>query len=293
MAFSRFRPSHKALIFILLLSLEGVVLGQSYVGTVLSNEDNSIIPYVNVGIIGKNVGTVTDATGNFKINLEEIYNNDSVRFSMIGYEPKSFLVSTFRNRPVKEVYLSPVCYHLCEVKVKCPKTRDIMLGDPVTSDELKSGFADNELGSELGIKVSTKGKVRLENINLNVATCTYDSVTYRLNIYQAVNKNDFKNILTEPIYISFSKDNIEDVITLDLKKYFITIEGNVLITLELYKDLGQGRLLFYTQYFTGSTFHRKTSEGKWSAAPGAIGMYINGQFIKNDPSRSKNNSLAD
>ena len=273
--------------FCFVLFIPGVVFSQLVKGRVLSSQTKSGIGFVNVGIIGKNVGTVTDQSGNFSIELDKIYDNDSLRFSMIGYESKSFLVSYFKDNLIKTIYLSPKTYYLTEVKVFYHKVKEIRLGTPVISDALKSGFADNKLGSELGIKVHTKEQVKLEDINLNVATCTYDSVTYRLNIYQSPDDIEYKNILTEPIYISFSKDKINNVITFDLRKYSIIIEGNVLITLELYKDLGEGRLLFYTEYFTGTTYHKKTSEGKWTKAPGVIGMYLNSQLIKGGRYRSK------
>jgi hypothetical protein len=160
------------------------------------------------------------------------------------------------------------------------KAREVILGTPVLSDALKSGFAENNLGSELGVKIKTRGQVKLEDINLNVATCTYDSVTYRLNIYQTTDDIEYKNILTQPIYISFTKDKIDKPITLELGKYSIIVEGDILVTLELYRDLGQGKLLFNTQYFTSYTYHKKTSEGKWTKAPGEIGMYLHGQVIK-------------
>ena len=160
------------------------------------------------------------------------------------------------------------------------KPKEIRLGTPVTTNDLRSGFAYNDLGSELGIKVHVKGQVKLKDINFNVAICTFDSVTYRLNIYQSLNQTEYKNILSKLIYISFSKDKINNAITFDLSKYSIIIEGDVLITLELYKDLGEGKLLFHTEYFTGTTYHKKTSEGKWTEAPGVIGMYLHGQLIR-------------
>jgi hypothetical protein len=160
------------------------------------------------------------------------------------------------------------------------RPKEIRLGTPVFTNDLRSGFAYNDLGSELGIKVYAKGLVKLKDLNLNVAICTFDSVKYRLNIYQIINQTEYKNILTKPIYISFSKDKINKVITFDLKEYSIIIEGNVLIALELYRDLGEGRLLFHTEFFTGITYHKKTSEGKWTEAPGVIGMYLHGQVIR-------------
>jgi hypothetical protein len=238
---------------------------------------------VDIVIIGKNIGTVTDEAGKFTIALDNKYDNDSLRFLMIGYESKSILVRQFKEDSTKNIYLNPKIYNLLEVKVisrKAGKPKEIRIGTPVLTDELKSGFENNNLGSELGIKVNVKERAKLININLNVATCTFDSVTYRLNIYQVINQTEYKNILNQPIYISFSKDKIKDVITYDLKKYSIIIEGDLLIALELYKDLGEGSLLFRTEFFMGYTYHRKTVEGKWIAAPGEVGMYLKAQVLK-------------
>jgi len=49
---------------------------------------------------------------------------------------------------------------------------------------------------------------------------------------------------------------------------------------KLYKDLGEGRLLFHTEFFAGTTYHRKTSQGTWTEAPGVIGMYLHGLLIR-------------
>jgi CarboxypepD_reg-like domain len=274
------KPNVKKEIVFFILFIPGLVFSQPYTGKVLSSKTKLGIGYVNIGIIGKNIGTVSDVSGNFSIDLGKVYDNDSLRFSMIGYESKSFLVGHFKEDSTKTVYLDPRSYTLKEVNVIYHKPKKIRLGDPVTSNDLRSGFADNDLGSELGIKVHTKWQVKLNDINLNVAICTFDSVTYRLNIYQIENKKEYKNILNKPIYISFSKDKINDVITVDLTRYAIVIEGDVLITLELYRDLGEGRLLFHTEFFTGTTYHRKTSQGTWTKAPGVIGMYLQGQLMR-------------
>jgi hypothetical protein len=277
------RPSIKTVLLFLVLFISGPLLSQTQKGKVLSSTTNTGIGFVNIVIVGRNIGTVSDESGNFTISLDNNYDNDSLRFSIIGYESKTVSVHQFKEDPSKKVYLDLKVYKLLEVKVtykKGKKPREIVIGVPVVSNDLKSGFDNNTLGSELGIKVHVKGKVLLKDINLNVATCTFDSVTYRLNIYQFVNQLEYNNILTEPIYISFLKDKIKNVITYDLSKYSIVVEGNILIALELYKDLGEGSLLFHTQFFTGTTYHRKTIEGNWTKAPGVIGMYLHGQKIE-------------
>lgn len=266
------------LFFVLAISLP--VHSQSRKGKVLSSETNTGIGYVDIGVLGASIGTVTDASGDFTIVLDDKFDNDSIRFSMIGYESKSFLVGHLKEEKMLNVYLTPKSYNLPEIKVVYRRPREIKLGTEVTTNTLRSGFSSNDLGSELGIKVHTKGLVKLKDIKFNVAVCTFDSVTYRLNIYQRNNSTEYRNILIKPIYITFSKDKINEVITFDLKDYSIFIEGDVLIALELYKDLGEGSLLFHTQFFTGITYHRKTSEGKWTESPGLIGIYMNGLVIK-------------
>ncbi len=266
--------------FLLFLFFPGLVFGQPQEGRVVSSQTDQGIGYVNIGIIGKNIGTVSDEHGNFSIVLDSIYDNDSVRFSVVGYEPQSFPVRRLREIPDKIVYLNPLEFYLTEIKVVYSKPRDIRLGYPVTTDELRSGFAENELGSELGVVINTKKRYKLKSLNLNVAICTYDSVTYRLNIYELGDQGEFKNILTKPIYISFSKEEINKALTFDLWDYSIITEGDLLVTLELYKDLGVGRLLFRTEYFTGYTYHRKTSQGLWTRSSGKVGLYLTGRVIK-------------
>ena len=277
------RLSINAVLLFVFLFSSIPVYSQSLKGKVLSTSTNTGIGFVNVVIVGKNIGTVSDVDGNFSLEHVNIFDNDSLRFSIIGYESKTLSGHQFKEDSLIKVFLDSKIYKLLEVNVihkKGRKPREIIIGTPVVSNDLKSGFENNNLGSELGIKVHVKQAVLLKDLNLNIATCTFDSVTYRLNIYQSVNQIEYKNILTEPIYISFSKDKIKNVITYDLRKYSLIVEGNILIALELYKDLGEGSLLFHTEFFTGSTFHRKTIEGIWTKSPGVIGMYLDGQIIE-------------
>ena len=254
--------------------------GQQFRGKVISSETATGIAYVNAGVIGKNAGTVTDEKGNFKIDLSEVSDEDSLRFFMIGYEPEAVQVGWFKRELSAVIALKPVVYPLDEVKITYRTPRKIVLGDDVESNDFRSGFAYNNLGSELGHEIYTKRPVKLTDINLNIGVCTYDSVTYRLNIYQQDRSGVYRNILTSPIYLSFTREKTNNVITFDLNKYSIVIEGNVIVALELYKDLGEGRLLFRTRFFTGTTCHRKASEAGWTNASGSVGIYLNGIIVR-------------
>jgi hypothetical protein len=265
---------------LLLLTVSPYIFSQSQEYRVLSEGTTSGIGFVNVGVIGKNIGTVTDEYGRFGLDFAELADEDSLRFSMIGYESGIFSVQQLKTNPSATVFLRSRIYELPEMKVVYPRGREILLGTPVLSNALRSGFSDNTLGSELGIKINVKKRLKVKDINLNIGVCTYDSITYRLNIYQQSEGDAWENILTKPIYISFTKNDISKPVTLDLKDYYIFLEGETIITLELYRDLGEGKLLFLTQFFTGTTYHRKTKEGVWTQSPGQVGMYLHGQSFR-------------
>lgn len=263
------------LLFLVIFLIGGSLNAQSTVcGKVYSSGTGEGIGYVNIGIIGGNTGTVSDQYGNFSIVLDKKYANDSLRFSMIGYKSRAILVRNFLADSVWNVGLDPRSYNLADIVEVYQRPKNMILGSPVETNELRSGFSDNELGSELGVRINARKRTQLKDINLNIAVCTYDSVVYRMNIYLIEDGVVCENILAKPIYLSFTKDQIKEVLTLDLWKYSIVVEGDILVTLELFKDLGEGRLLFRTTYFSGVTYHRKTSEGDWTQSPGVIGLYL-------------------
>jgi hypothetical protein len=279
-SYSSFRLISVSGLFLIIQMLCFPLFSQSREYKVITEGTDSGIGYVNVVVHGRNAGTVTDEAGRFGLDFAEIDDNDSLRFSMIGYESRTVAVRQLKSEPSKIVTLKSRTYELPEMKVVYPRGREVVLGVPVVSNALRSGFADNNLGSELGIKFDVKKRLKLKDIYLNIGVCTYDSVTYRLNIYHLSEQETWENILTKPVYIFFSKKDIVEPVTLDLKDYSIFIEGQTIITLELYRDPGEGKLLFLTQFFTGTTYHRKTKEAPWTLSPGQIGMYLHGQTMR-------------
>lgn len=270
----------RKLLFFLFLANPITLFSQCLTGRVLSSETSEGIGFVSIGVVGKNIGTVATKDGNFTLIIDKGFDNDSLRFSMIGYRSKSMCIKKLREAEVGDINLDPKKYVLGDVNIVYSKPRKKLIGTPVLTKELKSGFGSNNLGSEVGLMLTVNKKVRLKDLNINIATCTYDTVTYRLNIYKVIDNEEYTNILTKPVYITFTKDMTDQVLTFDLSKYSIVIEGTVMVALELYKDLGEGKLLFNTRYFKGYTLHRESCEGNWSQSSGAIGMYLNSNEIR-------------
>ena len=113
----------------------------------------------------------------------------------------------------------------------------------------------------------------IKKVNINISNCSYDTIFYRLNIYKANGKNDFENILREPIYIKLPKESVKDEIEIDLQEKNIVVDGNFLVSLEHVKNLGPGNLYFCAG-LSNKTYFRKTSQGKWETAPVGISISV-------------------
>ena len=80
--------------FILIL-LSNCASAQLLTGTVKDAETNEALPYVNAGIVSKGIGTVINTDGVFKISLNN-NDGDSLKVSMLGYRPQTFLVADLK-----------------------------------------------------------------------------------------------------------------------------------------------------------------------------------------------------
>ena len=83
----------KYIIFLLTLGLHSHCLQSqtSLVGQVIDNLTQEPLPYVNIGLVNENIGTVSDEQGYFQLDLEaRDYNRSILRISMIGFETKNF-----------------------------------------------------------------------------------------------------------------------------------------------------------------------------------------------------------
>lgn len=246
---------------------------QEIEGLVMDSDKKQAIEFVNIGIVGKNIGTVSNINGAFDIRLDSELDDDTMLFSAIGYEPQVIKIADLRNKAINTIYLNPKDYKISEVRIGPRNFTQKILGITDKNKKLIAGFRDNFLGYECGIRIDVEKTAILRQVKINISKCSYDSIFYRLNIYSAEDGTTFKNILKEPIYLEMSKDTLNNEILINLEPYDIITEGDFLVSLEHVKDLGEGDLYFYTG--TGKlTYFRITSQGNWQASPVAISISV-------------------
>jgi TonB family protein len=134
-------------------------------GQVLSAADGSPMPGVNVTIKGTNEGTVTDANGSFKLDLNQP--NQSLVFSFVGFEPQE--VNAVEKDKL-DVSLKEDATQLSEVVVTgygAPKDPDaepvIKLAEPVGGRKAYDKYLDDNLRyPQQALENKVKGRVVIE-----------------------------------------------------------------------------------------------------------------------------------
>jgi hypothetical protein len=255
------------------------LIAQSFSGFITCMQTGQPVEYANIGIVGKNVGTVSNDKGYFSLQIEEKYNNDSLLFTCIGYRPYLIKVSEFRKLQNHSISLEEKVTQIQTVLVLPKKYAQKKLGVTTRNKSFSAGFSDNQLGYEMGIMMKVKKTAFIQTVNLNINQCTYDSILYRLNIYKVKGKMNFENILTKPIYIKLPKSMLNKTVTIDLTSYNLMLQGYFLVALEHIKDMGPG-ILHFSCSLTQKTYYRKTSQGAWDTAPIGVSISVDAKVEK-------------
>ena len=140
----------KFFIILFLLSSNVLLYGQTISGTVLKMNSDKPIEYVNIGIIGRNIGTVSDQYGKYTLDIKSEYHDDTLRFSCIGYHSYSVRVSDFISQNNGNVSLEEMLYELAEVVVRPKKIKQKTLGNTIKVKLAVACPQDSINGFELG-----------------------------------------------------------------------------------------------------------------------------------------------
>ena len=190
---------------------------KAFIGTVIDNESGEVLPYVNVGVVGKNVGTVANIKGMFSLKIDSKYDTDTLMISMIGYEDLFFVVGDFKEQlSINSTFkLASKRIDLQEIVIESSKLKSKILGNKTKSKNITGGFSSNELGNEVGIVIQIKkSPAYIDKFQVSIVENEFDSLKFRLNFYSVKNGMPHKSILTKNIFVESQIK--EGVLTVDL-----------------------------------------------------------------------------
>ena len=133
----------KVLLVALFLFTTLFTFGQNIADGVIKNaQTNEPIPYVNIGILNRDKGTVSNENGEFTLEIPNEFINDTIKISSIGYESRIFIANEFIKtlKENKNITLSEKVIELNEVVVSNKKLKEKILGNKTKSRMMRGGF---------------------------------------------------------------------------------------------------------------------------------------------------------
>ncbi|HEY2581835.1 MAG TPA: carboxypeptidase-like regulatory domain-containing protein [Mucilaginibacter sp.] len=251
----------------------------SFKGIVTDADSGKAIPYVSIGIVNKVDGTVSNADGEFKINLNiKVSDDDTLKFSSIGYQSKAFLLGDLKKKykdlPLN-VSLKKAVNQLKQVVINSKRANEKILGYPTTSKLLGLGFGTNSIGSQAGVRIPIKHEnTNIENLSFFIIQNSFEQLTFRVNIYEMNNGKPGNNILNENVIVKVGNKQTGKI-TFDLTPYNIYTDKDVLVSMEWIeaKPAATGTLDVGAVIF-GSTYFKQASQYQWAKKGTGLGIGV-------------------
>ena len=270
----------KTFLFLFAFLLSIPVLSAQYIlqGRIIDALTKEPLPFVNVGVLKKELGTVSNEDGFFFLEVPDVFAKETLRFSMIGFDERDFQVADLEAILLSNntLVLAEQTTFLEEVVLTAEKKWDTRVsGNATTSKLLITGFTSNQLGNEIALFVKVKKTpAYIEGIQFSVVENIYPEVRFRVNVYSSEYRFPDENILKENIFVTLKQS--EGIISVDLKEYDILVDDDVFISLEwIDEDLGSEGLWFSAGVFGKSIYARSTSQAEWKKQRGlSLGMSV-------------------
>lgn len=206
--------------------------------------DNDLIMFTSIGIVNKNIGTLTDDSGNFSLEIPSQFINDTLTVSHVGYHTKKIEIKHLINVEFLRIKLEPNVFELDEVLIVAKrkgKTKFKEFGNKKKSD-LFLWLREGDKGSEIVTLIKPKSEITLNTVSLNILNTEGEAFSLLLNVYdldpttklpnkqllkkqKLIKSNQTKGwlkvdlkdeviILNEPFYIGFQWTDVDKSIPL-------------------------------------------------------------------------------
>lgn len=236
---------------------------------ILDSETKQPIPYVNIGFVGKSIGTVTNEEGKFRLVYDEfdITLKDPLQISALGYEtlvvyPRQFMRSLTNS---DKIYLKPQPEILDEVVITNEKRREELLGSMSLHSDALGYWKDKiALGGEIGAKIKVKHEnSKLLNFKFDIVENLSDSLKIRVNVYDYKRRFPSEKLLKQNLFYTIKQR--EGEVDIDLSPYNVTVDDDFVIALELIEVYGDTiEFSVAGKTYGGVSYFRYISQDKWN-----------------------------
>lgn len=250
---------------------------------VLSESTDEPIIYASVGVINRNLGTVTDTSGRFLLNVPPEYINDSLKISSVGYVSKVFAIKDFKNIP-DTIRLADDVILLSEVVVKPQKTEHKTAGRKTDGGFIYIDIEGNKAaGQGLAIPLNVNKQAWVKGLGFSIVTTgrPLSRMKFRVNFYEK--EDGVYNIMTsvKQIYFDYNKsDLVNGHFHFDFPEEMMLDKGEYYAELEFLENFENEFFIMKTKPFTGKTRYRYASHSDWETLPFGCTLYFEYDNLK-------------
>ena len=259
-------------------------------GEIKDAENKTYLQYANIGILNKNIGTVSNFDGKFSLKINEKVNeNDLISFSYVGYQTKKIAISKL-NSLNNVIELEIEKNQLSEVVVKFVKLKPKIIG------RNSKGFGlmhynfysyyekdvDDRLSKEIGMKFKLKKDCKINDLNFNINSNEFSSLKFRLNFYKVENGLPTELISEKDIVFEI-KNEFKGWCKVDLKPYDIYLDKemeNIAVTIQWVESKKANEKSKYFAISTAASateisYFREKSMDNWRTNGQSLSFYLN------------------
>ena len=253
-----------------LLLLVAAAVAQPIAGRITDSRTHAALPYVNIGVVGKALGTVADEQGAYTLVAQKSLETETVRISSLGYAARNLTLAELAAQP--NVALTPEAVPLAEVRVKGKALfrRTHTLGNTGNAEMAANTLGSNSLGAQVGtvIKLSRQ-PTRILSAVFNIARNSPGEVTFRVNIYRLGADGKPTEVKLLPRDVIVTSPIVRGPITVDLSADQLVLNEDFFLAIEMLKwtnPAPTGSEFAFSAalgYFHNEIYHRYTSQAAW------------------------------
>ena len=275
----------KSIPLLVLLLLNIVAIAQPVRGRIINKSTQQGLAFVNVGVIGKALGTVTDEKGAYQLPFQKALATETVRISSLGYATRTLTLQELAAHP--DVALVPEAIPLAEVQVhgKALFRRTHTLGNTGNAEMATNTLTNTSLGGQVGtvIKLSRR-PTSIVNAVFNIARNSPGQVTFRVNLFRLDPTGLPSDIKLLPRDVIVTSPIVRGPITVDLSADQLVLNEDFFLAIEMIKwvDAAPSGAEFAFSaavgYSHNEIYHRSVSQAPWKRA--SIGALLAGMQPK-------------
>ena len=244
-------------------------------GTIIDSETKNPIEFVNIGILNRNKGTISNLKGKFDLSGSKKFSNDSLTISHVSYYTVKIPIKGFKNQMIS---LKPKANELSEVIVSNKKLKNKKIGVKSYSRLLSMRVVskDNDI-VEAAQRINIPSEeIKVKAVNFAIRKWSeVDGVKIRINFYENIDNVPQNKIVLKNIVAELPNQKDSDWIRIDLNDKDIYISQDFFIGIEFIPNFEKPTIVDLGGILTkGKGYSRENSLGNWSKLNGGASINV-------------------